>query len=207
MAINIDSLSRRLRSLSEPRFGVSLIAGKPFSKPFTSAVQALQLRLTDLIPGDLVLPDPADIHVTIFRGKSSLNQCLPTLTPPTEIDAVLTGIRPVTLIWNSIILEQDGAIRAYSQPSAWPFVSMQNARFAVKAIESYSGRPTSIQQRLWATLGTIRTDRLDADTISRVQTLLNDSYMPEISIFHLKLIYYKDIHLSSAEIIKSYELR
>jgi hypothetical protein len=204
--MDVEAVLRRERSLGEGRYGISLVAGCPFPDPLLEATQNLHLRLASIDFADLILPDPAVVHITVLRGRSARNQYSVSAAPPQALAAALENLTPVALAWSDIALDTDGAIRAYTIPSDWPFLSQTHARLAAEAVSHTFGVQTSIQRRLWATLGTLRATGCKPDVIENVQKLLSSVRLPETSISSLRLLYYRDLQLTSVDVLKEYQL-
>lgn len=202
--IDRDAVLKRERSLAEPRYGVSLVTGRPLPGPVVDAIRHLQSQLADIAPEGVILPEPGLLHITVLRGRSSPSPCS-VAAPPPALAAALKGATSVTLEWPLITLEPDGAIRAYTSPSVWPFSSAAEVELAVKALLSTFAVQISLQQRLWATLGTLRAATCAPRTIKEIQTLLRRHSLPTTAVTSLKLLYYQDLQLASADILQTYE--
>jgi len=205
--MDIEAVLRREQFLSEPRYGISLVAGRPFLEYIVEVMHELQSRLYSIAAGGLILPDPAIVHVTVLRGPSSLVPCTIAAATPTEVAAALKGVAPVTLAWSKIRLDPDGAIRAYTSPSVWPFSSHDQAQLAAEVLSRVFGVHVSVQRQLWATLGTLRASACTPDIINEVRALLDSYSLPQITVDRLKLLYYHDIQVASGDLLEIYELR
>ena len=202
--IDPDAVLKREQSLAEPRYGVSLVAGRPLPDPVVDAIRHLHSQLAEIAPEDVILPDPGLLHITVLRGRSSPTPCA-RAAPPPALAAVLKGATSVTLAWPLITLEPDGAIRAYTSPSVWPFPSADEVELALKVLSSTFAVQLSLQQRLWATLCTLRTSACAPSKITTIRTLLRRHSLPTTAVTGLKLLYYRDLQLASADILDTYE--
>ncbi|TKJ39956.1 hypothetical protein CEE37_09470 [candidate division LCP-89 bacterium B3_LCP] len=205
--MNLEAVTRRERSLSEPRYGISLIAGRPLDGPVVEAILNLQLQIANIIQNGLILMDPKLVHITIFRGQSSVSPCNTSIQPPPVLSATFNDIAPVTLGWREIMIDFDGAIRAYTSPSVWPFPSQRQAHAVTRILSDSYGVQISVQQRLWATLGTLQGIACQPRLIKETRALIGHYTIPEITINCLKLLYYQDLQLVLADTIEVYDLQ
>lgn len=207
LSLNSEKVAERERSLAEPRYGVSLIAGRPFCRPVVEAIRQLQLSLDLIVPAGFIFPDPNNAHSTVLRGQSSL---LPFEVPKLLLSAVadaLEGCPPVTLAWPRICLDSDGAIRAYASPHIWPFATTEKGDLAARVLSSTLALRISVQSRLWVTIGSARARAWNEKMLKQIRELLTDSVIPETIVRSLQLVYYWDLLLSRADTLCVYELR
>jgi len=204
--MQIEAIIQREKSLTEPRYGVSLVAGRPFADRVVDAMRDIQSKLVSIIPDGLIMADPSTIHATIFRGRSSTTPCIAVSSAPRTIATALGLGIPVELDWPEIRLDADGAIRAYASPPKWPFVSDQLALVAVEALSHVYNLDVFVQERLWTTLGTLRACACDRDSVNDIHDLLGRCSIPTTIVSRLSLLYYKDILLVNSEVLETYEL-
>lgn len=204
--MDIQAVHQREISLREPRYGISLVAGRPFPQDLVDSFGDVQTQLKHVAKTSLAFPDPKNVHLTVLRGRSSPT-CCPILPPPQEVALALEGIAPVTISWSQILLESDGAIRAYAFPRTWQFSSNEHAHLAAQALSRIYSIHVSIQTRLRATLGTVTTADLKEDTLNTVRTLLSRVLLPKTTIAQLKLLHYHDLYMNSADTLDTYDLR
>jgi guanylate kinase len=205
--INISAVDRRERSLAEPRYGISLVAGRPFSPNMLDSLRDIQSRLVRVAANSLLLTETKDVHLTVLRGRSSVMPCVSFSKPPQEIAQALEGVRPVPIVWSQILLDPDGAIRAYAFPQSWPFSSTDRASAAARALSTVFGMSVSVQPRLWTTLGTIKAAACVQDLPNQVRAVLSHYVPLDTIVTQLRLLYYRDLYMSDASVLEVYELR
>lgn len=205
--MDIAAIHQREMSLAEPRYGISLVAGRPFPQDLLDSLRDVQSQMAHVAQTSLALPNPKHVHLTVLRGRSSPTPCLSVPAPPQEVALSLGGIPPVTISWSEILLDSDGTIRAYALPRTWPFSCNERAYLAAQALSRIYGMYVSIQPRLWATLGMIRTTALTQDTLNRVRALLSRALLPKTTIAQLRLLYYRDLYMNNADTLETYDLR
>ena len=205
--MDIAAISRRERSLAEPRYGISLVAGRPFPQDILDSLGDIQSRLVHVAPTSLALPDPKNMHLTLLRGRSSATPCISVSAPPQEVTLALAGVRPVTIAWSEITLDPDGAIRAYALPQIWPFSSSDQASAAAQALSRVFGVYVSAQRRLWTTIGMIGAAACRQDTPNEVRAVLSRCLLPETIIAQLRLLYYRDLYMNNADTLEVYDLQ
>lgn len=205
--IDILAVHHREQTIAEPRYGISLVAGRPFPPDVLDSLRDIQSQLVRVAPNSLLLVEPKDMHLTALRGRSSATPCISLLKPPMEVVHALEGVRPVPIAWSQISLDPDGAIRAYALPQTWPFSSSDRAYAAARAVSNTFDVYVSVQPRLWATLGTIKATACGQDTLNQVRAILSHCVLPNTIVTQLKLIYYRDLYMNDADALEVYDLR
>ncbi|GEM_PF-4683120 len=204
--IDVTAMHQREISLAEPRYGISLVAGRPFPQDIINSLEDVHTRLIHVAQRRFTLHNPTLVHLTILRGKSSPTPCS-IVPPPQEVALAIDSVPPVTVSWSGISLDSDGAIRAYAIPRTWPFSSNDRAHKAARALSRIYDSHISMQPLLWATLGMIRTTALQQNTLNKVRDLLSHILLPKITITQLKLLHYHDIYMKKVDTLETYDLR
>ncbi len=204
--MDLETARLRLRSLAEPRYGVSLVAGRPFDTDTVREVEAIHSLLEALRPTMFALPNPSNVHATILRGKSSTQPPKTVPKPPQVLSEVIGRVSRRTLPWSHIRLDGDGAVRAYvNSPAPHFFLEAEGTAIAGALSETY-GFLTRVQRPLWITIAHLCPANTDLRAIQEVQHLLAGTHLSDTTVVSLKLVYYKDLQLADAEILHEYEL-
>lgn len=204
--MDTSAINQRETSLGERRYGISLVAGRPFPSDLMDSLMNVQTLLKGVDQTSILLPDLQIMHLTVLRGRSSPTPC-PLVPPPQEVALSVKGIPPVTISWSEVSLDPDGAIRAYALPRTWPFSSSECAHLAAQALSRSYGIHVSIQPRLWAKVGMVRARALNEDMLNRLRTLLSRILLPNTTIAQLRLLHYRDLCMNNTDTLETYDLR
>lgn len=202
----MDEFVKREQRLSESRFGISLIAGLPFSRPFLEAVSTFHRQMEGPDQDLLAVPRLENIHMTILRGRSSIFPVDVARPVPPELDELMQAQGRRQMTWQSIKVGPDGGIRAFSAPGQWRFASRRLASAAVTALAAQYSVVVRVPQRLHVTLASLKPSASSHQLREGVQRLVNEADLPAVEVSTLRLVNFHNVGVTSARILRTYEL-
>lgn len=189
--IELNKINERMKKEKEKRYGISLV-----DMQFTSKVENFE-KLIDLLQKKYFIKVSANPHVTLFRCKSSSNSVNVTFEINRIFEEIVRGLNNVTLIFDSLSLDDDGVIRVRHK---------SNIRVERKEICSDLG--FTLIKDPWITLGrmwdvsNLENDFENIREIIREYCVTSYIYKP----CEVEMVLFRDILFEDITTIKKYRI-
>lgn len=203
--IKIKEVTDRDNRRQSSRYGVSLVAGHPFSQETISRLTGLQETISDWFPKAFAYVPAKHLHSTILRSKSSKRELDEFSKPRSQFENLLTNLELPELVFTTINVETDGAVRVHIEPTS-PIVEDNIGDQMAGILSSTYSYSIHRQDQLWVTLADLRPSYINRVDPYWISEELNPLNIENENLSHLSLVYYKDVHFNDTTLIQQYNL-
>jgi hypothetical protein len=203
--VKVEKVSQRQNRRQSSRYGVSLVAGHPFSQETISGLTKLQKTISNRFPEAFAHVVPKHLHLTILRSKSSKRE-LDELSPPGgQFENLLINRDSPELFFSTTKVGDDGAVRVYVG-STNSVISEDVGNKLARMMGKKYGYNTRLQGQFWVTLADLRESYVKSVDTNWISTNVKPVNIDSENVSHLSLVYYRDVHFNDTTLIKRYSL-